>query len=182
LDLLDITASLVRIARLIRDFHDAVEGFTPPADAQWNVLIPADGDDIIAHHDLAPWNLIHGPDRSWTFIDWDCAAPGTRLWDLAYAIHGFVPLSADQDYQRSDAGPRSRTFVDAYGLDEQERRRLVPMLSRRTRSMHDFLLAQWRVGGEPWSTLWREGHGTAWHNDADWIGQREEHWTSILLD
>ena len=111
------------------------------------------------------------------FIDWDCAAPGTRLWDLAYAVHGFVPLSADPDHLRSDAGPRLRTFVDAYGLEEQQRRRLVPMLSRRTRSMYDFLLAQWRAGSEPWRTLWREGHGTAWNNDADWIGQRDEHWT-----
>ena len=48
---------------------------------------------IIAHQDLAPWNLVIG-DR-WAFIDWDTAAPGTRLWDLAYAVHGFVPLSAD---------------------------------------------------------------------------------------
>jgi len=51
-------------------------------------LIPADGDKIIAHHDLAPWNLIIG-EWHWAFIDWDTAAPGTRLWDLAYAMHGF---------------------------------------------------------------------------------------------
>jgi hypothetical protein len=26
------------------------------------------------------------------FIDWDGAGPGSRLWDLAYAMKGFVPL------------------------------------------------------------------------------------------
>jgi hypothetical protein len=36
----------------------AVTGFRSPPDACWQALIPAEGTDIIAHHDLAPWNLI----------------------------------------------------------------------------------------------------------------------------
>jgi hypothetical protein len=113
--LLDDDAQLRRAARLIRDFHDAVTGFTPPPDARWQALTPADGDEIIAHHDLAPWNLVIGS-RQWAFIDWDTAAPGTRLWDLAYAMHGFAPLSAHPSYQRADAGRRLRLIADAYGL------------------------------------------------------------------
>lgn len=67
--------------------------------------MPADRDEIIAHHDLAPWNLIIN-DTQWAFIDWDVAAPGTRLWDLAYAIHGFVPLTANVTYQRERSSRR----------------------------------------------------------------------------
>jgi hypothetical protein len=37
------------------------------------------------------------------FIDWDGAAPGSRLWDLAYAITGFVPLHSHGDYWGSAA-------------------------------------------------------------------------------
>lgn len=91
--LLDHDDHLRRVARLIREFHDAVEGFQPPPDAGWQNLIPAEGTGIIAHHDLTPWNLVIGADQ-WAFIDWDTAAPGSRLWDLAYALHGFVPLRA----------------------------------------------------------------------------------------
>lgn len=134
--LLEPRDRLARVARLIRDFHDAVTGFVPPPDAHWQVLIPAEGDcDIIAHHDLAPWNLVIG--SRWAFIDWELAAPGNRLWDVAYAVHGFAPLSANPRWQRPDAAFRVRAFADAYGLDEAQRRELVPLLTRRTRAMHD---------------------------------------------
>lgn len=130
---------LARVARLIRSFHDAVQGFTPPPDAEWQILVPVEGADIIAHQDLAPWNLVVSDKDEWVFIDWDTAAPGSRLWDLAYAMHGFIPLSARPEWQRTDVADRLRIFADAYGLDEAERRDLVPMLGRRTRAMHDFL-------------------------------------------
>lgn len=180
-DLLDPVDRLTRVARLIRDFHDAVTGFTPPPDARWQVLIPSEGTELIAHHDLAPWNLVVG--ERWVFIDWDGAAPGSRLWDLAYAIHGFVPLVADPALRRPDPPGRLRAFVDAYGLDdERERRRLVPMLARRARSMHDFLAEQAARGVRPWETLWRTGHGDVWRADAEYLARREARWERALLD
>lgn len=179
--LLEPARRLARVARLIRDFHDAVQGFTPPPDPHWQVLLPAEGSEIIAHQDLAPWNLVAGPEDEWAFIDWDAAAPGTRLGDVAYAAHGFLPLSADPGRQRADAGDRLRIFADAYGLDEAERRRLVPLLGRRTRAMHDFLREQAALGTQPWATLWAEGHGEVWRSDAAYIEQRADQWEKALL-
>ncbi|MDO0910954.1 phosphotransferase [Streptomyces sp. DT2A-34] len=179
--LLEPARQLARVARLIRDFHDAVQGFTAPPDAHWQVLIPAEGCDIIAHHDLAPWNLVVADESPWAFIDWDAAGPGSRLWDVAYALHGVVPLSAHPDWQRRDAAARLRVFADAYGLDEAERRRLVPLLGRRTRSMHDFLRDQVAQGVQPWATLWASGHGDAWQSDAEYIERREDQWAHALL-
>ncbi len=152
LALLEPSRRLAHIARLIRDFHDAVQDFTPPPDARWRALIPAEGGDIIAHNDLAPWNLVAG-EQGWVFIDWDAAAPGSHLWDVAYAVHGFIPLSADPGLQQADAATRLRVFADACGLDEDQRRRLVPLLGRRTRSMHDFLREQAARGTQPWEAL-----------------------------
>jgi hypothetical protein len=81
------------------------------------------------------------------------------LRDVAYAAHGFVPLSANPEWQRRDAGSRLRAFACAYGLDEAQRRELVPMLARRTRAMHGFLAGQarhrhpavnrWPLGSRP---------------------------------
>jgi Phosphotransferase enzyme family len=178
-DVLEPADRLARVGRLIRDLHDAAAGFTPPPDAQWNALIPADRHEQIVHHDLAPWNLVAGD--AWVFIDWDGAAPGSRLWDLAYAAKGFVPMSAHPDWQRPDAAARLRTLVGAYGLDEQQRRDLVPLLTARTRAMHDFLRDQSALGVEPWTTHWRTGHGDAWRNDADYVDTHRHLWTEALL-
>lgn len=179
--LLQTSPGLARVARLIKDFHDAVEDFTPPPDAHWQVLVPAEGADIIAHQDLAPWNLVADKDDAWAFIDWDTAGPGSRLWDVAYAIHGFVPLSAHPHWQRTDADDRLRIFAAAYGLDEAGRRDLVPLLGRRTRAMHDFLRDLAARGNQPWTALWAQGHGDAWRDDAEYIEQREEQWARALL-
>ncbi|MBD0671520.1 phosphotransferase enzyme family protein [Streptomyces sp. CBMA156] len=184
-DLLDPAERLAGVARLIRGFHDAVRDFTPPPDARWQVLMPPDGPaDIIAHNDLAPWNLVGGDGHRWSFIDWDTAAPGTRLWDLAYALHGFLPLSARPGLRRTDAvaAARLRVFVDAYGLDEGERRALVPLLGPRTLAMHDFLRDRAGRGVQPWARLWAEGHGEVWRTDAEYVEGRREAWERALLD
>ncbi len=81
---------LGRVGRLVRDFHDAMESFVPAPDAVWAVVIPPDRQDLVCHHDIAPWNLVRAPGRL-VLIDWDGAGPGSRLWDLAYAAHYFVP-------------------------------------------------------------------------------------------
>jgi hypothetical protein len=180
-DLVRPAARLARAARLIRDFHDAVTEFVPPTDARWQVGIPPDRFEIIAHHDLAPWNLVVG--KQWAFIDWDGAAPGSRLWDLAWAVLGFVPLSANPTLRSADADLRLRTFVDAYGLnDESERRHLAAMLGPRARSMHKFLADRTAKGIEPWVTLWHQGHGEAWRNDADYNDSQRARWQAVLLD
>jgi len=178
--LLDADGQLIRAARLIREFHDAVAGFVPPPGARWQALMPDGGDEIIAHCDLAPWNLVVG-ERQWAFIDWDTAAPGTRLWDLAYAMHGFAPLSADPAFQRDDAGRRLRLIADAYGLTEAQRVDIVPLLARRTRAMHAFLAREAARGTQPWARLWQQGHGDAWDADTSYIAQREARWQQALL-
>lgn len=178
-DLMEPDRAMVVVGRLIRDFHDAVEGFVPAADARWQVLIPADGSEIIAHQDLAPWNLVVAEQR-WAFIDWDTAAPGTRLWDLAYAAHGFAPLSPR--VATAEAARRLRLLVDAYGLDQSQRYELLRLLGPRTWSMYDFLAAQAAAGTQPWTRLWQEGHGTIWQRDAEHTDAHAEDWARALLD
>lgn len=121
----DHVAAVRRIGSMLRDFHDAAAEFTPPENARWNVVITTNAQDLLVHHDTAPWNLVCSPDR-WVFIDWDNAGPGSRLWDLAYAAHGFVPLAARTPLDL--AGQRLVALADGYRLDEQGRIGLADLL------------------------------------------------------
>jgi len=174
---------LGRVGRLIRDLHDAAAAFVPPADAAWQVTAPPDREELICHHDLAPWNLVRGPNldggERWVFIDWDGAGPGSRLWDLAYAAHGFVPLQPHGD-PAADA-PRLRALIDGYGLGEAQRRALPELIAGHTRGMYELLERGSRTGEQPWSRLWSEGHGEYWGAAASYIEEHLETWRAVLL-
>lgn len=157
---------LARAGRLIRELHDTAATFVPPANAVWEVAIPPDREELTCHHDIAPWNLVRNGDR-WVFIDWDGAGPGSRLWDLAYAAHGFVPLRADGDPDHD--APRLRALVDGYGLDAEQRRALPRLIVDHTRAMYDLLEDGARTGRQPWARLHAEGHADHWGPTADYV-------------
>jgi thiamine kinase-like enzyme len=157
-----------RIGALIRDFHDASAEFTPPANARWNVAIAPDAQDLIVHHDLAPWNLVCGATR-WVFIDWDGAGPGSRMWDLAYAAHGFLPLQPNTPV--AAACERLTALAEGYRLDEGGRQQLADLLTRRIMSMHQLLHHGHLAGIQPWARLWSAGHGTIWRTNARYTEQ-----------
>jgi len=86
---------------------------------------------VICHNDLSPANTVFRGVRPVAFVDWEFAAPGSRLWDLAYAAWWWVPLhrpecAAALGWPRGVDQPRRlRLLCDAYGLGTPSRRRLL---------------------------------------------------------
>ena len=157
-------AALRRVGRLLRDLHHAAEGFVIPADAVWNVVIPPDHTDLVVHHDAAPWNMVTG--ARWVLIDWDTCGPGSRLWDIAYAAHGFVPLAPETSVEQ--AGSHLAALADGYGLDEKGRVHLCDLLVPRIMSMYELLLRGHQEKTQPWCRLWEQGHGDIWFQHAEY--------------
>ena len=160
-----------RVGELIRDFHDASADFRAHPEAQWNVAISPGREDLIIHHDLGPWNMVLGTTR-WVFIDWDGAGPGSRLWDLAYAAHGFIPLTGQTSV--TDAALRLGALVDGYRLDDRGRSELADLLVPRIMSMYDLLHQGHQSGAEPWAKLWAEGHGRVWLANAEYAQRHRD--------
>ncbi len=139
------------VAALIRDLHDALTSFTPAPDLVFPRMPGApEGAGFICHNDLAPWNTIFKHGRPEAFIDWDLVAPAPPEWDLAYAAWRFVPLYPD-DALYGDAasrGRRLRTFLDAYGMADEQRSGFVPLIRQRQVSAYE-TVEQWGGAGMP---------------------------------
>jgi hypothetical protein len=105
--------SLAEVARLVRQLHDLTAG-TPLAD-------PA---EVVCHNDLSPKNTVYRDTgnglRPIAFLDWDIAAPGARLHDLAHVRWQFLDLDpATTDLP--EAARRMRLLCDSYGPEDRTR-------------------------------------------------------------
>jgi Phosphotransferase enzyme family len=170
--------TLREIGRIMRRFHDVTAQFVPPDDAAWQQLFSPDSSDLVVHNDLAAWNFVHGRGRA-VFVDWDFAAPGSRLWDLAWAAVSFAELLPETPIEHS--GNRLRSMVDGYGLDDDERCRLVGLIAARCQAQFDLLADGDRRSIEPWATHWRTGHGTAWQAITEHNRRHADALTTMLL-
>ena len=101
-------ARLANAAAMIRRFHDATEGSALAA-----------GAEIVAHNELGPHNTVFSGDEPVAFIDWDDAAPGTRLLDLANAVWCFVDVGEGGGPVREQAR-RVGLLCDAYGWGDTD--------------------------------------------------------------
>lgn len=171
-----LPAELHRVGAMVRAIHDASASFIPSPDARWTTAIPAPGDDLVCHNDLAPWNLVIG-DR-WAFIDWDAAAPSTRLWDLAYAAGAFTLSDPAQDPEV--ASVMLAAFVDGYGADRSLREELPRALHERAAAMLHLLRSSHETGIEPWGSMYVDGHGEHWRSVTRYALRHRDTWSAAL--
>ncbi len=98
--------NLAAAARLLRRLHDATAGSELAA-----------GHEVICHNDPSPCNYVFLDGRPVAFIDFDHAAPGARVRDVAYA--GWLwTISADDGPAIPEQARRLRLMADAYGLPD----------------------------------------------------------------
>ncbi|MFH8590224.1 phosphotransferase [Streptomyces rimosus] len=100
-------ASLVRAARLVRRFHDLTGG-----------TVLAGDQEVVCHNDLSPKNTVYRPVggalRPVAFLDWDLAAPGQRIHDVAHVCWQYLGLGDGADV--AGAARRMRLICDGYGM------------------------------------------------------------------
>lgn len=171
-------SELRRVGAIIREFHRAAVSFQMPEAAQWNIRCHPDRQEVICHNDLAPWNLICGPDR-WVFIDWDGAAPATRLWDLAWSAISFPPFEPECDL--TTAVTAMHDLLDGYGLDRSSYTELIRLMVRRARAEHDLIVEGAGMDQLPWVRRHAEGHHHYWGPVADYIDRNASAIEALLI-
>lgn len=131
---------LVASAKLLRRYHDIVEGFQLPLDAKWRLVAPTRG-EVICHNDWSPWNALFQRERFALTLDWDLAGPGTREWDIANAAYAWAPLTSDKArFKIEEQARRLRLFLDSYGLER--RSEVIPTLRLRIQHVARFITEQ----------------------------------------
>jgi hypothetical protein len=122
--------ALASVARLLARFHDASRGFDPSGLAWNDTLADPRGGMVVCHNDVELSNVVFREGMAVALIDFEFAAPGRPLYDLAHLARLCVPIEDDFDQDRigwraADRPSRLRLVADAYGLDHDGRATLL---------------------------------------------------------
>jgi aminoglycoside phosphotransferase (APT) family kinase protein len=172
--------ALANVARAIRAMHDAASGFIAPEPGNWQyrTAIPAHI-DCIGHNDLGPYNVVFDGTRLAGIIDWDFAGPSSRAWDLCYAAHRFVPLSAPRSTRAfgwepvPDQAARLRLFAEAYGGDVPLSY-LLDLLIVRLSAICANIEQPSQLGNPKFDRMREERHADGYREDMRYILQNRE--------
>ena len=118
--------ALASIARLLRGLHDAARGFDPRGHTWNDALADPAGGALVCHNDVEPSNVVFRDGVAVALLDFEFAAPGRPVYDLAQLARLCVPIDDAFDqarlgWQPADRPARLRLVADAYGLDRQGR-------------------------------------------------------------
>jgi hypothetical protein len=152
-------ATLISVAKLLRDYHDAVSSFEPSG-YTWPHPIPERfRQGLVAHNDPNLDNIVFDGDRAVALIDFDLASPASAAWDLACAARLWVPFRDQRDAppgsDRSFA--RLALFADAYGASEEQRVGLVEAIVECHRWCYEVVAEAAAQGHPVFSPQWRNG-------------------------
>ncbi|WP_436531062.1 phosphotransferase enzyme family protein [Actinoplanes sp. HUAS TT8] len=170
------TDALLSAADLLRAYHDATVTYARSAPRDGWQLPALEPVEVICHGDYAPYNCVMNGDRVVGMFDFDHARPGPRLWDVAYAVYRWAPLtrpgSADAHGPPDSQAERLRLFCDRYGLDDAARAALPDAVVARLHHMVAFMRAEAAAGSAAFAGHLAAGHHLQYLGDADYINAR----------
>jgi len=156
--------ALRAVASLLRRFHEAVDSFDPLGVSGWAPMLadPAGG-SLVCHNDPYPENVIFREGRPVALIDFDLAAPGRPLWDVARAARVWAPLGApqvrDTAQRRLDGVTRLGRFAAAYGVDSAHAGELVDLIWAERAQMLTHIRGEIAQGNPTWVDYWHDTQG-----------------------
>ncbi|MFD6531204.1 phosphotransferase [Streptomyces sp. NPDC060184] len=181
--------ALASVGSLLRRLHEAGAGVEVDTRAEWpGDLADPEGGTTLCHNDVCPENVVFRDGRAAALIDFDLAAPGRPLWDVAMAARYWVPLvdpsSAAALYPSGLEVPaRLRILADGYGLSPQDRAELPGVVEQATEVCRSFV-ARRVADGDPLylRALAERGGWERWDRMRTWLAERREMFTDALLD
>ncbi|WP_329564603.1 phosphotransferase (plasmid) [Streptomyces uncialis] len=181
--------ALESVGNLLRRLHETSAAVAVDTHARWpGDLADPEGGAMLCHNDVCPENVVFRDGRAAALIDFDLAAPGRPLWDVAMTARYWVPLvdpsSAATVYPSGlDAPTRLRILADSYGLSPQDRAELLGVIEQATEVCRAFV-ARRVADGDPvyLQALAERGGWERWDRMQTWLAERREMFTAALLN
>lgn len=178
--------ALTSAAALLRGYHDATVSFLATQLDNYAWFLPARAPaEVICHGDFAPYNVVLNGRHAIAIIDFDTAHPAPRLWDVAYAVYRWAPLTISAD---APAGAnhleeqirRGRLFCDHYGLSSAQRQQLVPTAVERLHALVHFMHVGAQNGNEAFQANIADGHDRLYLADIEYLQAHQAEITNGL--
>jgi Phosphotransferase enzyme family len=177
--------ALASVGRLLRRYHDAVSSFAPPLHLAWSdELADPCGGSIVCHNDVCPENVVFRNGEALALLDFDLAATGRPVWDLANTARMWIPLRPPElAGERAHLDPFHRLAVLAagYGLDRVEHRSLVDAIVVSKQLGTRFVERRVRAGEPAFVEAWEQRGGKAGDDRLmAWLKQNREAFLQAL--
>jgi Phosphotransferase enzyme family len=179
--------ALASIARLLRGLHDAARGFDPDGLTWDDSLADPAGGTLVCHNDVCPENLVFRDGIAVALLDFEFAAPGRAVYDLAHLARLCVPIEDDFDQARlgwrpADRPARLRLVADAYGLDRDGRAELLPAMNDAIDRLEAAVRRSVAAGNPVSVELWnRTGGGERYDRRRRWWTDHHDKFAAALL-
>jgi aminoglycoside phosphotransferase (APT) family kinase protein len=178
--------ALASIAVLLRGLHDAARAFEPQG-LKWNdSLADPAGGTLVCHNDVELSNVVFRDGIAVALLDFEFAAPGRPVYDLAHLARLCVPIDDEFDQARlgwrpADRPARLRLVADAYGLDRVGRAELLPAINDAIDRLETAVRCSVEAGDSNAVAMWnRTGGGERYDRRRRWWTQHDVHFAAAL--
>lgn len=175
----------ISVAVLVRALDDVMVAWGLPADGIVPELSPAGipaaigpGSTFIGHRDVTPENVVFREGRAVALIDFDLLKPSSRVDEVCNLLLWWAPLMPPQDREvvlrDQDAIARAARLVDAYGLAQHDRARVVDVAHNSADRTWFLMRARASRFGGGWQRMWDEGVGDRIIRRRDWLAENRD--------
>ncbi|WP_329565954.1 phosphotransferase [Streptomyces sp. NBC_01361] len=186
--------ALRSVGVLLRRLHEASARVAVDVSAGWSgELADPEGGTMLCHNDVCLENVVFRDGRAVALIDFDQAAPGRPVWDVAMTAGYWVPMrdpeSAAPLYpvpdpsHALDAPGRLRLLADGYGLSPRERAELPEVVEQAAAVCRAFVARRVADGDSVYVQALRDRGGwERWDRIQSWLSDGREAFRGALLE
>ncbi|WP_052848522.1 phosphotransferase [Streptomyces avicenniae] len=180
---------LAAVGALLRRLHDASATLpAPDTSTAWPTdLADPRGGTLLCHNDVCPENVVFRDGRPVALIDFDLAAPGRPLWDVAMAARYWAPVldpesAASAGRAGQDPVRRLRVLADGYGLARAGREALPAVIGETVAAGRAFVARRVEAGDPVYEAAFAAYGGWArWDRVEDWCARTRGTFLRALL-